>query len=340
MDRSTRNRVWGLIGALVLGAGSIGFSQDIYLFGGETIAGDPNEVAPADVNVPWDPAQHLTPSWSSVSLTSRLYNPIKNPQRDPNALDRSLSISGDVAVADPNGLIGLTLFATGVLALDQDGKEFYRSVDTNRAPFRTMYDAPRTMRKLVGPGQWESELQPYHFSVNANLDPNDTYPLFLSRLEWSMYALVADKFESADMAFQVTADWVELVPGLKVLVEKATVDGTRYEYQVKSQYDLRKISYLRPLPSLSSSGALPERMVLEMQILNDKGVPVGGAGGSSGFSGGMSGTGSGAQMNYTSTGSGTCSDCGQATTFRFRLAVKPYEREVRFVLENVPVPSF
>jgi hypothetical protein len=155
-----------------------------------------------------------------------------------------------------------------------------------------------------------------------------------------MYALVADKFESADLAFKTTADWVELVPGLKVLVEKATVDGTRYEYQVKSQYDLRKVSYLRPFPSLSSSAALPERIVLEMQILNEKGVPVGGAGGSGAFGSGMSGTGSGEQMNYTSSGSGTCSDCGQATTFRYRLAVKPYEREVRFVLENVPMPSF
>jgi hypothetical protein len=206
-------------------------------------------------------------------------------------------------------------------------------------PFRSMYDAPRTIRKLTEAGQWVSELQPYHFSVSATLDPNALYPLFLSRLEWSMYALVADGFESADLPFQTTADWVELVPGLKVLVEKATVDGTRYEYQMKSQYDLRKIAYLRPFPSLSSSGALPERMVLEIQILNDEGVPVGGSG-SGGFSSSTGGTGSGEQMNYTSTGSGSCDDCGQATTFRYRLAVKPYEREVRFVLENVPMPRF
>jgi hypothetical protein len=164
MDRSTRNKVWGLICGVVLCAGSVGSGQDIYLFGGETIAGDPNEPAPVDVNVPWDPAQHLTPSWNYVSLTSRVYNPVKNPQRDPNMLDRSVSISGDVEVVDPNGLIGLTIFPAAVLTLDQDGQEFYRSPDTGRIPFRSMYDAPRTLRKPTGAGQWVAELQPYHFS--------------------------------------------------------------------------------------------------------------------------------------------------------------------------------
>jgi hypothetical protein len=155
-----------------------------------------------------------------------------------------------------------------------------------------------------------------------------------------MYALVADEFEVADLPFRVTPDWVELVPGLKVLVEKVTLEAARYEYHMKSQYDLRKVSYLWRGPFASLSAALPERIVIEMQILNEKGVPVGGAGGSAGFASSTGGTGSGELMTYTSTGSGTCSDCGQATTFRFRLAVKPYEREVRFVLENVPVPAF
>jgi hypothetical protein len=337
MNKSTHNKVWRLVGALVLCAGSVGLGQDIYLFGGETIAGDPNEPAPADVNVPWDPAGHLSAYWDSVSLASRLYNPIRNLTRHgPIAPDRSLSVVGVIEVTDSNGLIGLTTFPADVLALDQDGKEFYRY---DGSPFMRMYQTPRTLRVPIGrPGP--AGLQPYSFSIGTTLDPNAAYPVLLSRLEWSLYALAADKFETVDLPFQTTADWVELVPGLKVLVEKAAVNGTRYEYQVKSQYDVRKVSYLQPMPRRTDAEVLPEKLVLEMQILNDKGVPVGGAGGSGSFGSSMGGGGSGEQMTYTSSGSGSCSDCGQATTFRFRLAVKPYEREVRFVLENVPVPGF
>jgi hypothetical protein len=340
MDRSTRNKVWGLMGALILCAGSAGLGQDIYLFGGEVVDGDPNEPSPPDVNVPWDPAQHLSASWDSVSLTSRVYNPAKYPGQDPNALNRSLSISGGMEVTDSNGLVGLTAFPVAVLALDQDGNEFYRSADPGPLAFSRMYELPRSIGGPASLAGLLPELSPYHFSVSTTLGPNDVYPILLSRLEWSLYALVADQLEVADLPFKTTADWVELIPGLKVLVEKATVSGTQYEYQVKSQYDLRKVSYMQPMPRRAADATLPERMVIEMQILNEKGVPVGGAGGSGGFGSSMSGTGSGEQMNYTSSGSGTCSDCGQATTFRFRLAVKPYEREVRFVLENVPVPSF
>jgi len=42
----------------------------------------------------------------------------------------------------------------------------------------------------------------------------------------------------------------------------------------------------------------------------------------------------------TSTGKGTCSVCGDVTTIRYTFALYPYEREARFVLEDIRVPSF
>jgi hypothetical protein len=128
MDRSTRNKVWGLVWALMLGAGSVGFSQDIYLFGGEVVAGDPN-ATPADVNEP-DPAN----TWRRAEfrvMTNRLYNPAKTPARDPNAsTGRCQSMASSVGTS--NGLIGLDHVPGGGPRPDQDGKEFYSKAQTSR----------------------------------------------------------------------------------------------------------------------------------------------------------------------------------------------------------------
>ncbi len=45
-------------------------------------------------------------------------------------------------------------------------------------------------------------------------------------------------------------------------------------------------------------------------------------------------------MTGTTSGMGSYSGGGTATTFRFTLALKPRQQQLRFILENVPVPGF
>lgn len=249
------------------------------------------------------------------------------------------SISGNVEVIDSNGLLGLTVFTTGVLDLDQDGKELFRGPDDQ--PFvGRIYNSPRTTRRPAGPGGgWVSEIRPYNFSVSMPLDPNKPYPILISHLQWSMYALVADTYETVDVPFKATADWIESVPGLEILVEQASVGEKCYQYRIKARYNQSQVWYqLGGFFSPRQNQVLPGRVLLEMQIVDAEGKPVNQSGGS--FSSSSSGTGSGDQMLTTSTGIGSCSTCGSAALIRYRFALKPYEREAHFILENVPLPGF
>jgi hypothetical protein len=48
---------------------------------------------------------------------------------------------------------------------------------------------------------------------------------------------------------------------------------------------------------------------------------------------------SGGQRIVSQQYTGTCSECGKAAFIRHVIAFKPYNRELQFVLENVPVPT-
>jgi hypothetical protein len=297
---------------------------------------DPNEPAPAaDVNEPWDPAEHLVANWDQVSLTSRLYNPEMHPDIDPEE-QRSLSVSSDITVTDPNGLIGLSVIPLGLLVQDQDGVEIIN--DASWMGHR-WYQAPRTMNRPVGIGQWVEELRPYHVSMSVPIDPDRGYPVSLRYVEWSLYALVANEVNAVDIPFAPTDEWIELLPGFDVLVEEASVGEGTYAYKIIARCNRTQVAY-------TGAGSIhlwrdekpPETIVLEMDVLDAEGRSIRELGG--GFSGGSSGTGSGDEMTYTSTGRGSCAACGEATTIRYRIARKATEIKMSFVLEDVPVPTF
>lgn len=265
MDRNRRTIMW-LICALAVGVCTAGYSQAICLFGGDVLSDDPNEPAPAkeDPNIIWDPAEHLVPYWDSISLTSRIYNPAREPDRDPDNLDRSISISAEADIVNTEGLIGLSSLPADVLVLDQDGDVFYRS----EAPsfFTRFYSRPDYRSSLGPDGTRVLELQPYHLVVALPIDTDlEQYPLFLSQVEWSTYALVTDKVETVDVPFKETDDWFELTPGLELLVEKAVAEEAKYEYTIKARYDRDTVSYPpRGTVFVNEHQPLAEKVVLEM----------------------------------------------------------------------------
>lgn len=342
MNRKKRTVTSGVC-ALIMGMCAIGYGQAIYLFGADVLPDDPNDPASVkgeDPNNVWEPAEHLSPRWMSVSLTSQIYNPAQYPDRDPHALDRSIYIRAEAEIIDTNGLVGFSTWPSEVFVLDQDGDVYYQ-MDRDRH-FSRRYSAP-THHPRFGPGGISGEeLRPYSMSVTIPIDPNaEVYPLFFSQVDWLTHVLVTQRIITVDIPFEETLDWFELTPGLELLVEKATAEGTKYAYTIKARYNRDSVSYSPGSMSFHrwADDPLPQRIVMDMQMLNADGKPVGKSGSYSAGSS-TSASGSDGQMLATSSGTGSCADCGQVTTIRYRIAVEPYEKEVRFVLEDIPVPSF
>jgi len=305
---------------------------------------DPNRRVPPpapEPNDPWIPAEHLTATWQSiaVNMTSRLYNPAVMPHQAAKGPEWSLSLSSLLSVIDSNGLIGLSLSTTSGRALDQNGS-VVSSTPATDMPSR-WYSQPHYITMPTGPnGEWVTEMFPNIFSVSLPMVAGARYPSVLSRVEWSMYAVVSDKLQTVDVPFKAGDTWVELTPGLEILVDKAVAEAGKYQYSLKVRWNPAQADYLSGGSiHLWPDEKLPATIVLDMDILDTQERPVEGQGSGS-FSSGGSFSGNDNLMTGTTSGTGNCGVCGDATTFRFTLALNPYEKELRFAVENVPVPEF
>lgn len=290
-----------------------------------------------DANAPGDLGDYFEPYWSSVVLESRLYNPVEEPDRDPNT-QITLAISGGVRILDESGLIGVQLVRnTNVVALDQDGAEIYRAADAS--PISRWYQRLEDAKRLIGGNQRADE---FWLSLDIPMDAELGYPSALSRVEWSMDVLMADEFATVDVPFEPNETWIELIPGLEILVEQASVQEGSYQYRIEAIYDPNLVSYTTVGMWHFWAHEVPAPvMLVEMDMLNADGQSVrelsspNSSGGSS-----TSGHTSEGVTHATSTGSASCSACGDVTTIRYTFALAPYERSVTLALENVPVPGF
>lgn len=282
-----------------------------------------------------DAAEAFAPYWRSVTLQSQLYNPVEEPNRDPNA-ETTLQISGGVRILDDTALVGIDRRANAIVAFDQDGVEIYASAA--EPPISRSYE---TIAEATRFGLLTERGNEISFGVSIPLDPESGYPSALSRVEWSMNVMMADELMTVDVPFEPNETWVELVPGLEILVDDAVAEEGRYSYHLQAIYDPN-------LASFSTSGRMhfwrdevpPAVMMTAIDILNAEGEPVHGPGTSGGFSAGASERPLDGLRAVTATGSGRCSTCGDATTFRFTFALAPYEEEARLALEDIPVPAF
>ena len=321
-----------------------------------TAASEPVE----DGNEPWIAAEHLAPGWRSMALTTRYYNP-EDPALGNRPPQRSLSFAGRIDVIDPNGLIGLSEVAMDALAFDEAGSQIHvvgasqQTVGYGYTSQVLLYQPPRYLTKLDASGRTIS-IAPYEFSIDMSMRPNAPFPLVLSRLEWSMSAVLSDVFEAIDIPFVLTSDWIELVPGLEVFVEQAIVQEGKYSYRIKARYDPNKISYLgaqeeppgftgrrHDTPYTWSSQVSPEMIATAIDVVDAEGNSIWNKRMQSGhisFGTGSGFSDSGGQRIAMRYGSGTCSECGNVAFLRHIIAFEPYHRELRFVLEDVLVPGF
>ena len=88
-----------------------------------TVVGEPNDpnaaACPCGPNPDsqWDPVTHIVATWESLTVKSKLNNPVG--QADVKVPERSVSLSARVDVIDVNGLIGFDSTARGTLVLDE-----------------------------------------------------------------------------------------------------------------------------------------------------------------------------------------------------------------------------
>jgi uncharacterized membrane protein YgcG len=310
---------------------------------GPTAPVSPPQADPTNV---WDPAENVMATWESVTAMSKLYHPAAG--RAGAVPERSLSLSASVDVIDVNGLLGFDSTARGILVLDEKPDVVYSKAVPERY---CHFYWPLRYTKKMSAGQWVSELQPYHLTVDIPIDPNQPYPVLLSRVEWSMYALVNTEAKTVDVPFSPTTDWLTLTPGLEIKVEQAAAESGKYQYRIATRYSRSKVLWAPSGAAIAlwTHEPTPEVIVTKLDILDPQGKSIrdeagsgsfgGGSGtGSAGGSGGAGAGGSGDLMTGTVSGMGSCSLCGTATTFRFTLALKPQQQQLRFILENVPVP--
>jgi len=311
-------------------------------------AGEPNEPV-AEANEPWIAAEHLAPGWESMALTTRFFNPDGPPSVNKSP-QRSLSFTGQINVIDPNGLVGLSEVAAYAKAFDEAGDRIVVAGTTGYGyPSSPLYQPVSYVSTLWAPtGEVTVSIKPYSFSVDMLMRPNAPFPLMLSRLEWTMSVLLSDTFITVDIPFAATSDWVELTPGLEVLVEQATVSEGKHNYRLKARYNPDKILYLyatdRTSPPSEPQGSSaytwtgqtpPEIIVTAIDVLDANGNAIWRYSGGSRTIGGSYGSSSDTRI----IGSGKCPDCDRAAFIRHTMALKPYTQDVRFVLENVPVPT-
>jgi hypothetical protein len=303
-------------------------------------AEDPNGAVPpveADLNKTWDPAEHLVADWESiaVSMTSRLYNGALKPDAKVEGPQWSLSLATIVDLVDSTGLIGWTTTPTSVLAFDELGRMIVGSTLDN--PMMRWYQQPRSSSALPG---FPGDMFRNRFSLNLPVNPHATYPDLLGRVEWTMNVLLAEEIKTVDIPFEPNEAWIELAPGMEIMVEQATVEAGKYQYSIKTRYDRTKADYLMSgSVHLWRDQQLPAAAVLKMDVLNAEGKSIRDLGGGA-FSGGSSASGSNNQMTGTARGSGNCQACGTAATIRYTLAFGMYEQGIRLAVENIPVPEF
>jgi len=204
-----------------------------------------------------------------------------------------------------------------------------------------MYQQPQYMSRPTGPnGEWESVLLFNQVSLRLPMAPDAVYPDVLSRVEWTMNVLVAEETRSVDLAFEPNDVWVTLVPGMEVLVEKATVEETKYDYGLQLRYDTTQADYLSGgFIHLWNDQQPPRAALTKVEVLNAGGKSIRDFGGGS-FGGSGSFHGEGSQRTGTLSGHGTCDTRGTAAILRFTFVSHMYEKEVRLAVENVPVPHF
>lgn len=310
--------------------------------------------AQGDANTPWDPNAHLVAYPKSMGMTTTFeYTAEAEPvwQRGPN----KMQFSGQIAVIDPAGLIGLAAdTVTEVLVLDEAGEPLMTGPVSQPTP---LYEpVVYTSTFWVPTGEMIYRIVPFEFSFDTVIPTPGEFPSQLSRIEWSMNALLSDTVEAIDLPFAPSEEGIGVAPGLEVFVEQTSIEEDCYQYHSTVLIDPTRIAYPHTHKPLSESRGddigllrgylwsktgLPEIVVLEIDVLDADGVSIQNYAQDARTVGFVIGTSSQEGLTIIAqTLTGTGRGAGAAAFIRYVVARNPYRQKVDFALEDVPVPGF
>jgi hypothetical protein len=269
-----------------------------------------------------DVSQYFKVSWQSVQRSATISNPAAENAAQPG-VQRRLYVNARVHLLTTKNLIGVSPRANLSRLTDDGGKELKTPPDTLRGP---RHYQPWSLDTKFGPdGQRETEPRPYPLMVDIDVNALGELPSKLSRVEGHFHALFATSCEEVDVPFRESKEWVELEPGLSIRITEAVSENRQYRYRIDNRDD--REHHLRFTGFLDEHRELPERILVEQQLLDSRKEPIHPRRHS--FFGTPGGSGSG----------GGDDKYGDVKTIRFVYAIKPYERKVPFVLEDIPVPE-
>jgi hypothetical protein len=286
--------------------------------------------------------------WGSISYykTATIGNPDASSSmqtyQSGQQNQENLTLSIQAAISDPNRILGT--IQEGVITQVTDGAG--RDVNIVSAPPQPhqTYMAPHYRQHFTQPPQvpkWQAfvqsvlrlpsqsagfrpqlvtELQPCQISLHLDLALLKQSGGEIRRVKGYFYALMPGSLESIDVPFEPNSTWVQLTPDTAIQVREATCTGGSYHYSVQSSQP----GGSRPL---NLGASLPNRFVVEQQLIGAEGKPVNRPMGGMFLGGHIGGNGS---------GSGSF---GQIKAFRFIIAVNPSHKKIPFELEHIPLPK-
>ena len=282
------------------------------------------------------------------------YRPSAEPPWQPGS--KEMRFVGRAAVTDPTGLIGLASRATEISVLDEAGRPMLIAPLWDSPSFDGYFEPVVYTSTFWTPtGEMIYRIVPFEFSFDIVVPAPGEFPSQLSRIEWSMDALLSDTVEAIDLPFAPSEEGIELSPGLQVFVEQTSIEANRYQFRSTILIDSTRIAYPRTHTPLSKSRGddigllrgylwsktgLPEMVVLEIDVLDADGVSIQNYAQDARTVSLFIGTSSEEDLTViTQTLTGTGRGCGAAAFIRYVVARDPYRQEVRFVLEDIPVPN-
>lgn len=300
----------------------------------------------------------------------RRYNPDVSSNQQPSRAIENLRLSCEVTIKDPNLVFGISRQGNLTEIIDSGGRNIEISQEVpqlNRSPspgkrniptpqsFRMRYEGLRYQPQMTQPPkipQWQVllykylkylrikpkpfkselvfELQPSRVRFELDLGLLDSSSGEIRNLKGYYYALMAESVEHVEVPFEPNDQWVNLTDEVAIQVREAkcTIEGTRLKYNFDIEEN--RLGGER-FHLLSFGNYLPEKMVMDRQLIVEDGKPLRQSMGMSSLSAHVGGRGSGSH-----SGSGGASPIKK---IQFVIAVNPTHYIIPFELKNVPLPN-
>ncbi|MBN1359686.1 MAG: hypothetical protein JW993_03790 [Sedimentisphaerales bacterium] len=283
--------------------------------------------------------------WSSVRYDKSVVvgNAKAKLDQPRDSTSERLTLTCEVEIRDPNRVLATSDQGAITQLTDSKGRDV--NVRLAQSPRRLRYTGPRYRQRFVPPApvpKWKSfiqsllriqpaararpqrvtELQPSNLNLELDMAVLQEAGGEIRRVKGYLYALTAGSIVHVDVPFEPNDNWVRLTEDQEIRVLEAQNTGSSYRFRIEARPQGRMSPF-----DLSAGNPLPDRIVIERQLIGPDGKPTHTPGGFLMFPAPISGSGSGSGGNAA------------VTKIRFRIAIDPDHAEIPFEFEHVPLPE-